>query len=249
MAPKKSTASDKKRKTEASTSQSSVFDTTKFIGPELAQRFKDLEKRTVWPEKIFDINDTGIFGRFVEIIESRHWGKLINPPKKINFELVKEFYANARPNGNERVSFVSMVRGREIRYDRDTINDYLGRPSDLPSDELCDFSKQLARGNWNVQAITETLLREGCTIEYNASGNVPLRALQNDLTIFSQLLLLLVLHNILPSSHTSDATMRVLGLMYYMEQDLQIDVARVISNEIKNMVLSGIRTTPLKPTC
>ncbi|MCI46485.1 hypothetical protein A2U01_0067725, partial [Trifolium medium] len=61
MAPKKPTASDKKRKAEASSSQISVYDTTKFIGPEQAQRFKDLEKRNVWPEKIFDINDTRIF--------------------------------------------------------------------------------------------------------------------------------------------------------------------------------------------
>ncbi|MCI93064.1 hypothetical protein A2U01_0114362, partial [Trifolium medium] len=38
MAPKKSSASDKKRKTEASTSQSSVYDAAKFIGPEQAQR-------------------------------------------------------------------------------------------------------------------------------------------------------------------------------------------------------------------
>ncbi|MCI39137.1 hypothetical protein A2U01_0060367, partial [Trifolium medium] len=43
--------------------------------------------------------------------------------------------------------------------------------------------------------------------------------------------------------------MRALGLMFYMDQDLEIDVARVISNEMKNMVLSGIRTTPLKPQC
>ncbi|MCI45715.1 hypothetical protein A2U01_0066954, partial [Trifolium medium] len=98
-----------------------------------------------------------------------------------------------------------MVRGREIRYDRDAINDYLGKPSDLPNTELCDFSRRLARGNWDVEEITQTLLREGCTLEYSASGNIPLSALRNDMTIFSQLLLLLVVHNILPSSHTSDA--------------------------------------------
>jgi hypothetical protein len=136
MAPKKSSAGGKKRKTAASTPQSSAYDATKFIGPEQAQRFTDLEKRTVWPERIFDIMESGIFGRFVGIIDHYKWGKLINPPKKINFELVKEFYANARPNGDEEVSFISIVRGREIRYDRDTINDYLGRPSDLPSNEL-----------------------------------------------------------------------------------------------------------------
>ncbi|MCI92869.1 hypothetical protein A2U01_0114166, partial [Trifolium medium] len=37
MAPKKPTVKDKKRKAEASSSQSSVYDTTKFIGPAQAQ--------------------------------------------------------------------------------------------------------------------------------------------------------------------------------------------------------------------
>ncbi|MCI39574.1 hypothetical protein A2U01_0060806, partial [Trifolium medium] len=59
------------------------------------------------------------------------------------------------------------------------------------------YPRRLARGNWDVEAITETLLREGCTLEYNASGNIPLRALRNDMTVFSQLLFLLVVHNIL----------------------------------------------------
>ncbi|CAJ2666994.1 unnamed protein product [Trifolium pratense] len=176
MAPKKSSASGKMRKTDVSTSQSSAYDATKFIGLEQAQRFTDLEKRTVWPERIFDIMESGIF---VGIIDHYKWDKLINPPKKINFELVKEFYANARPNDNGEVSFTSMVRGREIRYDRDTINDYLGRPSDLPSNELCEFSKQVARGSWDIPLITSTLLREGCNIEFNASGTTPLRACES----------------------------------------------------------------------
>ncbi|WJX29401.1 hypothetical protein P8452_18047 [Trifolium repens] len=89
MAPKKSSAGGKKRKTAASTPQSSAYDATKFIGPEQAQRFTDLEKRTVWPERIFDIMESGIFGRFVGIIDHYKWGKLINPPKKINFELAQ----------------------------------------------------------------------------------------------------------------------------------------------------------------
>ncbi|MCI68640.1 hypothetical protein A2U01_0089901, partial [Trifolium medium] len=62
IAPKKPSAGGKKRKNEASTSKgtsrSSVYDASKFIGPEQTQMFKDLEKRTVWPEKIFDIMES-----------------------------------------------------------------------------------------------------------------------------------------------------------------------------------------------
>jgi hypothetical protein len=35
--------------------------------------------------------------------------------------------------------------------------------------------------------------------------------------------------------------------MYYMEKNLEIDVARLIANEMKEIVLTGIRVTRLKP--
>jgi hypothetical protein len=164
--------------------------------------------------------------------------------------LVREFYANAIPIANdEDVSFTTWVRGKTICFDRDAINQYLGQPSNLPSDELCAYSKHVARGNWDVPALTQTVLREGRNIEYNRTRDVPLRALRDDILKFHQLLFLLVTHNILPKSHTSDAPMRMLALIYYIDQDLEIDIARVISQEMKNMVLSGIRPTPLKASC
>ncbi|GAU39930.1 hypothetical protein TSUD_275300 [Trifolium subterraneum] len=176
------------------------------------------------------------------------WGKLVNPPSGLNCDLVREFYANAIPaEEDQEISFRTMVRGREIWFNRDAINSYLGNPSNLPSDELCEFSKLVARGNWDVPAINQALLRPGAYVEYNADGSSPLREIRDDLTKLSQLLLLLVLNNILPKSHTSDATMRVLGLMYFMDQGLQIDVALVIAQEMKYMVLSGIRQAAPPP--
>ncbi|MCI79341.1 hypothetical protein A2U01_0100612, partial [Trifolium medium] len=43
-----------------------------------------------------------------------------------------------------------MVRGRQVRFDHDAINAYLGSPFHLPPDEtLCAFQKHKARGNWD----------------------------------------------------------------------------------------------------
>jgi hypothetical protein len=93
------------------------------------------------------------------------------------------------------------------------------------------------------------VLREGASIDYSKTGDVPLRAMRDDIRKFHQLLFLHVTNNILPKSHTSDAPMRILGLIYYIDQNLEVDVARVISQEMKHMVLSGIHVTPLRAQC
>ncbi|MCI40008.1 hypothetical protein A2U01_0061240, partial [Trifolium medium] len=94
------------------------------------------------------------------IIDNRGWGKLINPPELINYEVVREFYANAIPVGEDPISFTTMVRGREIRFDREAINAYLQTPFQFQgNDRLCAFQKHLARGNWDIPLMTNTLLR------------------------------------------------------------------------------------------
>jgi hypothetical protein len=253
MAPKdKSIAKkvgEKRRKTTGQSSRSGSFDAARFKGAAQYARYKELQKRAITPERIFDISQSGNFGRFPEIIENRGWETLINPPSRLNYDLVREFYANAIPIEDEAVSFKTWVRGVNIRFDRDAINNYLGKPSTLPSDELCEFSKHVARGNWDVPGLLQDVLREGASIEYSKNGDAPLRALRDDIQKFHQLLFLLVTCNILPKSHTSDAPIRMLTLIHYMDQDREVDVARVISQEMKNMVLSGIRPTPLKTSC
>ncbi|MCI96521.1 hypothetical protein A2U01_0117821, partial [Trifolium medium] len=55
-----------------------------------------------------------------------------------------------------------MIRGRPLSLDRDAINDYLGNPYELEDDDgLCPYGRLLARGNWNVQTMTEKLLMPG----------------------------------------------------------------------------------------
>ncbi|MCI18183.1 hypothetical protein A2U01_0039336, partial [Trifolium medium] len=103
MGPKKSSSSvTKKRKTDASSSRApQPFDDTRFLGPDQYERYRNLEKRKIWAEKHFEINPEGVYRRFVNIIDNRGWGKLINPPELINYEVVREFYANAIPVGED----------------------------------------------------------------------------------------------------------------------------------------------------
>ncbi|GAU30940.1 hypothetical protein TSUD_143880 [Trifolium subterraneum] len=201
------------------------------------------ESRKIWPEAIFDIDPNGKYQRFVEIINNRGWGQLVSPRETFNTEIVNEFYANALPMEGEEFSYTTMVRGKEVHFDRNTINEYLGNPFNMPrNQELFAFKEQLNRGNWNIPAMVTALLRINGGFDYRDRPNPrPLRALRNQMTTFTQLLLLLVLRNIQPCSHMSDGTTDVMGLIYYIDQGWEVDVAGVIANEIKLFAESGLK--------
>jgi hypothetical protein len=122
MAPKDKSiakkAGEKRKKTTGSSSRSGSFDAGRFKGAAQFAWYKELEKRAITPERIFDISQSGNFGRFPEIIENKGWDTLINPSTRLNYDLVREFYANAIPiEEDEAVSFTTWVRGTNIRFD------------------------------------------------------------------------------------------------------------------------------------
>ncbi|KAK2442292.1 hypothetical protein QL285_013500 [Trifolium repens] len=242
MAPKK------QKKVVGSSQRSQQFDDTKFKGPVQFERYQVLEKRKIWSERQFNIDPEGKFEKFAEIVDKYGWDKLINPPNKYNPSIVREFYANAYPADDEPFTFTTMVRGRPIRFDRNAIQDYLRTQFTMPAnEELCDYQKNKARGNWDYAAIRDTLLSPDCDFEYSTT-QAPLRAFRIEMTRFAQLLFLLILFNIQPNSHTSDAPMNTLGLIHYMYQGLRIDVAGIISLWMKEIVFSGHPNRALKST-
>ncbi|GAU51057.1 hypothetical protein TSUD_282530 [Trifolium subterraneum] len=246
MTPKKPAASaGKKQKTVASSSQP-TFDPSRFRGPEQFERYQVLERKKIWNERKFDIFEHGSYERFVKIINDRRWGKIVEPPKKFNPTLVREFYANAYPSKDEPFSFTTMMRGKTIRFDRDAINTFLGNPFTLPANEtLCAFQKQRARKNWDIDIMRRKLLRPNHDFAYGTT-NKPLRALREDMRTFTQLLFLLVLYNILPNSHTFDAVMNILGLIHYLNEGLEVDLAGIISNWMKEITMCGHPDKKLK---
>ncbi|GAU41288.1 hypothetical protein TSUD_349280 [Trifolium subterraneum] len=242
MAPKKSTGS-KKQKTGASSSASAqvpVHAQDRFSGPAQYARFQELQARKIWPEMEFSIIADGKHVSFVQAIEALGWTKLMDPERYVHPELVREFYANALPTDRSQpFPYMTTVRGLHIRFDRDAINDFLGKPYTRDGeDDLCDYAATLARGNWDVPGMTELLLLPGRNLIIGKYA-LPVRAKGEDLTPLARLALLFILHNVIPRSHISDATMPTLGLIYSFYKGYQLDIAKIISKELKDAVLSG----------
>jgi len=56
----------------------------------------------------------------------RNWKKLAEPMRKFDEEIVREFYANAWAERQERDRRKMMVRGKWISYSPQAIDDFLG---------------------------------------------------------------------------------------------------------------------------
>ncbi|KAI5425498.1 hypothetical protein KIW84_031341 [Lathyrus oleraceus] len=232
----------KKRKGAATTSRTVPiqFDHDKFVGPKQAARYIALEKRNILPEKRFLINPQGTYRSFAGLIDTKKWDRLINPLEHYDIATVREFYANALPDDDEPFNWVSRVAGRPVPFDRDTINQILGEPLQLGADERDQYHIDL-RLHKDIPAITAALLLPGKSVEPNPSG-VPMRYHREDMTPMAQLILLLVLTNIQPKSHTSTVPIPVAHLVHSILANVEIDVARIIANELKTVIESGLKS-------
>ncbi|GAU42856.1 hypothetical protein TSUD_13240 [Trifolium subterraneum] len=196
---------------------------------------------------VFDILSDGKYQDFVEVIQERGWDKLINPPHVINDDLVQEFYANAVLVDVEApFSFTTMIRRHLLRFDLAAINAYLENPyTSENEDGLCPYARTLDRGNWNIDDIKQRLMMPDLDIQLNSAG-LHLRGMRGDMKQKAQLTLLFILYNVIPRSHLSDAPMNILGLIYCLHVGKDVDVARVIANEMKVIASSGV-TDQSKP--
>ncbi|KAL5059909.1 hypothetical protein RYX36_031513 [Vicia faba] len=121
------------------------FDNNRFIGPLQQARFAELVKRQIWVKKIFSLNPQGDYRDIMQMLESRGRDRLLTPPTKLNFELVKEFYANVLPLEGIYYTFCTFVRGRVVSYTRDAINQYLGNSLTLQVEQNCSYYKMVDR--------------------------------------------------------------------------------------------------------
>lgn len=119
----KVTAASKRQRGGAGTSRAREFNQIKFLGRFLA-------------EKPFGFNHHGKYRGLAQIIDERGWGKLVDPISRVNYDVVHKFYANAVLREGEPFTFESYVRGKMVQFDRDAINELLGKPSNLETTEL-----------------------------------------------------------------------------------------------------------------
>src|SRR3954469_12009624 len=99
----------------------------KFVSDKCEERYNILVQRTIVAERLVQFNPNGKFSRIVSIIEGRKWGKLCEPVRDINYDIVREFYANALQVEEGRAyHYRTKVRGKIIVFNRDAINNFLG---------------------------------------------------------------------------------------------------------------------------
>ncbi|KAL5099386.1 hypothetical protein RYX36_003713, partial [Vicia faba] len=159
--------------------------------------------------KKFEIREHGDFRDITQIIKVREWGTLVDPPRHLDYDVIREFYVNALPSDEDPFTFIIMVRGRTIHLNRNAIIEYLGNPLTLRDDELCAYTIHLNR-TWNIEDNSRSILLKGLSVHLNMSGDTSY-------------------------------------LFYYILEGRQVDVDRVIDNELKMIAKSGHKAEA-KPT-
>jgi hypothetical protein len=123
------------------------------------------------------------------------------------------------------------VRGREIPFDRDSVNIFLNNALDLePSPDptvptLCTYGKRNAQGSWKYEQIERDIMNKGRYFVRNDKGEIK-HALTKEMNA-----------NDVPRAHTSDAPKAVLPLIWCIMKGVQADIARIIANEMKHVAL------------
>ncbi|KAL5066110.1 hypothetical protein RYX36_027847 [Vicia faba] len=216
MAPKKDNTSKKQNTSGAGTSRAhESYDQTRFNGPKQQQR-------RVLAENIYDLNSEGDYTSLCDFWRERKWTKLMKPHCNVNMDILQEFYANAFPSEGTPFSFSTKVAGRIIHFNRDAINEFLAA----------------INAEANVDKISKAILLEGRSVERNSS-RVAICYHRDDLKPEAQVLLLFILHNVRPRSHAFTFTVNTTKLLHLMMTGQRINVARIISNEMRNVAESG----------
>ena len=186
----------------------------RFTSDEHEERFKNLIKRTIQPERFIRLLPGGTYRNVVANFERRRWMKLCEPEAAINYDIVREFYANAM-HQEEGVAFnyQTRVRGRIISFGRDAINSYLGNPLTLGENERCEYRTQELANVWDLQAVNATLCLKGKSFDLNDQGH-PKSWKRENLNLGARAFLVLLLSNIRPRSHTTTIPLDVGCLLY-----------------------------------
>ncbi|KAL5074317.1 hypothetical protein RYX36_013301, partial [Vicia faba] len=104
--------------------------------------------------------------------------------------------------------------------------------------ELFSYKKRVASKKWLLDLVSETLDLTPNHVFFNAS-NQPVHFKRCDMNTKAQFYATLFLYNIKTKSHTSTIPIYTARLLHYMIKWWKIDVAQVISNEIRRITISG----------
>jgi len=168
--------------------------------------------------------------------------KLADPLPKFDLEIVREFYANAYSEDNPGEKR-SKVRGRWVNYDRAAISEFLGNPLPLEPGQRCDFTRRRrSHKPYEENDVALRICAANRSYQVGPTGN-PLRILRGDMKTLAQVWTTFLLAIIAPIGHVSDLNIPRCHLLYcIMREDLTVDVATIISEEIHKFVRYEVNT-------
>lgn len=103
--------------------------------------------------------------------------------------------------------------------------------------ELDPFVKQVAKGNWDYDKVVTDIFPRDKNYELGRNGR-PIRFKRNNFTVVAQIWMIFILHNTPPQSHTFSATLNASLLIYYILTNQEIDISRIISYNIWDIMHS-----------
>lgn len=143
----------------------------RFTSDEHEERFDKLIKRTIQLERFIRLSLGGTYRKLVSNFERRRWSKLCKPEPEINYDIVREFYANAiHLEEGAAFHYQTRVRGRIISFSRDAINACLGNPLTLAENGRCEYRAKELANDWDLPTVSATLCLEGRTYDLNDQG-------------------------------------------------------------------------------
>ncbi|KOM51378.1 hypothetical protein LR48_Vigan09g003700 [Vigna angularis] len=116
---------------------------SRFLSRKHEKHFKVVQDRRLLMERKVGMIPN-FAPQFGEQLLGNDWGKLATYPTPANIAVVKEFYTNARKIGDYPAkNYLGYVRGHAIRYDPDSINNFLDT---VWAGEQCQFALCMEEG-------------------------------------------------------------------------------------------------------
>ncbi|KOM27988.1 hypothetical protein LR48_Vigan477s001500 [Vigna angularis] len=161
--------------------------------------------------------------QFGEQVLGNDWGKLATYPAPANIAVVKEFYTNAKKIGDYPAeNYLGYVRGHAIRYDPDSINNFLDT---VWAGEQCQFALCMEEGA-DYEDVERVLCIPGGHFQRNRFGSV-VNIRRTDLTPLAKYWMAFSHANIHPCSHVSDITLSRALFIYCAIRNLNVNIGQL----------------------
>ncbi|KAH1218184.1 hypothetical protein GmHk_13G038643 [Glycine max] len=229
----------RKRRAVPTPGEASNWDTSRFTSEIAWHRYQDnIQLRNILPERNVELGP-GMFDEFLQELRRRRWDQVLThlPEKQIDVALVKEFYSNLYDPEDHSPRFCR-VRGQVVRFDADTINDFLDTPVILEDGEEYTAYTRYLSTHPDPDTIAATLCTPGGRFVLNADG-LPWKLLRKDMTTLAQTWSVLSYYDLAPTSHTSDVNLDRARLIYGLVSRMDMDVGSFISQQISQIAQSS----------